>query len=53
MTVNTLPATQASLAARMADAIRMLSVDAVETARSGHPGPGRGPGRSGTWSVFW
>ena len=38
MTVNTLPATQASLAARMADAIRMLSVDAVEKARSGHPG---------------
>ncbi|MBU6270992.1 MAG: transketolase [Betaproteobacteria bacterium] len=38
MTVNTLPADPASLAARMADAIRMLSVDAVEKARSGHPG---------------
>ena len=38
MTASSAPAVPASLAARMANAIRMLSVDAVEKARSGHPG---------------
>ncbi|MEI8303884.1 MAG: transketolase [Burkholderiales bacterium] len=38
MTASSAPAVPASLAARMANAIRMLSIDAVEKARSGHPG---------------
>ncbi len=41
MNMNDTPATQApapELARRMANALRMLAVDAVEQARSGHPG---------------
>jgi transketolase len=41
MNMNDTPATQApapELARRMANAIRMLAVDAVEQAKSGHPG---------------
>jgi transketolase len=38
MTVSSRPAPAPELARRMANAIRMLSVDAIEQAKSGHPG---------------
>jgi transketolase len=38
MTVSSRPAPAPDLARRMAHAIRMLSVDAIEQAKSGHPG---------------
>ena len=38
MTVSSRPAPSPELSRRMANAIRMLSVDAIEQAKSGHPG---------------
>jgi transketolase len=51
MTLNT-PHSSPALARRMANAIRMLAVDAVEKARSGHPGAPMGMAEIATtlWS---
>ena len=47
----TLPVLDTTLAGRMADAIRMLAVDAVQQANSGHPGAPMGMAEMAT--VLW